>query len=566
MTGSAGLIGLSACMRRDVSQPGGASQAAPTQAPAAQTKSAESKPAEAAKPAAAAQPAAAPAKPTEAPKPAAGTPKRGGTITVGVQNDWLTFDTALNSASEGTHYNIYDPLFFFGRNDKGVWEYTPGLVEKWELKEKEATFNLRKGVKFHDGSDWTAEVLAWNIGRFINDPKSVAKGLMGGIDPKNPTTVIDPNTIKINLTGPTPTLLSQFNNPNTYPMSKAAFDKGGPDALAQNPVGTGPYKFVEWKKNDRVTIARNENYWMKDASGQALPYLDGVTYRLIIDDSVRMLEMKAGSIDYSDLILGKDVADAKADPKLDYLEADWVGNCYRLIFNAQGGKFHDNVKLRQAALYAINRDALAKALGGGIGTAEKYFPRPGALGYDPSLPFYGYDPEKARALVKEAGFPNGIDVEMLVIARALDKLQAEMLKSMFDDVGIRTTVEAMERVALNQRLLTGGAPFDFTTTRGAGQAGDPDIEFRDHFWSNGSFAKARLKDPEIDAAIEAASGTYDQAERVAGYKKLQQILFDKAVYGFLWTQNWNWVNNKRLQGVPPPIEQLWDFRKAYVNG
>ena len=279
-----------------------------------------------------------------------------------------------------------------------------------------------------------------------------------------------------------------------------------------------------------------------------------------------MLELKAGSIDYADLIQGKDVADAKADGKLDYLEADWVGNCYRLIFNAQGGKFHNNLKLRQAALYAINREAIAKALGGGIGTAEKYFPRPGAIGYDPSLPYYWYDPEKARALVKEAGFPGGVDVELLVIARALDKLQAEMLKSMFDDVGIRTTVESLERVALNQRLLTGGAEFDLTTTRGAGSAGDPDIEYRDHFWSNGYFAKARLKDPEIDDAIIAASTTYNPAERVERYKKLQQILFDKAVYGYLWTQNWNWVSNKRLQGVPPPIEQLWDFRKAWVTG
>jgi peptide/nickel transport system substrate-binding protein len=566
LCGGTGMVVLSACMRRDAPAPAPAQSAPAQSAPAAQptAAAAAAKPAEAAKPAAAAQPAA-PPKPAEAPKPAAGTPKRGGTITAAAQNDWLTFDTALNSASEQTHFQVYDPLFFFERNDKNSWEYTPGLVEKWELKDKEAIFNLRKGVKFHDGSDWTSEVLAWNIDRWINEPKSVAKGLMGGIDPKTPTTIVDPSTIKINLTGPTPTLLSQFNNPNTYPMSKAAFEKMGPEAAGQNPVGTGPFKFVEWKKNDRVTVARNENYWMKDASGQQLPYLDGITYRLIIDDSVRLLELKAGSVDFTDLIQGKDVADTKADPKLQYVEADWVGNCYRLIFNAQGGKFYNNVKLRQAALYAINREALAKALGGGIGQGEKYFPRPGAIGYDDKLPYYWYDPEKAKSLVKEAGFPDGVDVELLVIARAIDKLQAEMLKSMFDAVGIRTTVESLERVAMNQRLLTGGAPFDLTTTRGAGSAGDPDIEYRDHFWSNGAFAKARLKDPEIDEAILAASGTYDEAKRVEGYKKLQTILYDKAVYGYLWTQNWNWVNNKRLQGVPPGIEQLWDFRKAYIN-
>ena len=98
----------------------------------------------------------------------------------------------------------------------------------------------------------------------------------------------------------------------------------------------------------------------------------------------------------------------------------------------------------------------------------------------------------------EAGFPNGIDVEFLVIAREVDKLQAEMLKSMWDAIGLRTTVTSMERVALNQRLLTGGAPYDVTTTRGGSAVGDPDDEYRAHFWSNGNFAKARLKDPEID--------------------------------------------------------------------
>jgi ABC-type transport system substrate-binding protein len=296
-----------------------------------------------------------------------------------------------------------------------------------------------------------------------------------------------------------------------------------------------------------------------------LPYLDGITYRLIIDDSVRVLEMKAGSTDFTELVQGKDVEDLKADPKLSYLQADWYGNAYRLIFNAQGGKFHTNVKLRQAALYAIDHEALAKALGAGIGRGEKYFPRPGSIGYDESLPYYWYDPAKAKQLMSEAGFPNGIDVEFLVIARELDKLQAEMLKSMWDAIGLRTKVEALERVAMNQRLLTGGYEFDVTTTRGGSAVGDPDGEFRAHFWSHGDFAKARLKDPEIDDLIIAAASTYDTNQRAEKYKQLQKMLFDKAVYGFLWTQDWNWVMNKRIQNLPAPIGDLWDFRPVWVT-
>jgi peptide/nickel transport system substrate-binding protein len=568
--GGSSMLALSACLRRDTPQPG--STTPPQQsAPAAQATTAPGAAPATAAPAAAkpaqqapAQQAAA-AKPTDAPAKPASQPKRGGSIVAAVQNDWLTFDIALNTASVQTHQAVFDPLIFFERNDKGVWDYTPGLAEKWELGDKDATFHLRQGVKFHDGSDWNADVMAWNIGRFINEPKSVAKGVMGGIDWKNPTTIVDPYTVKVNLTGPNPALLQQFNDSNALMMSKVAFEKMGMEAAGSQPVGTGPFKFVEWKKNDRVNLVRNENYWMKGVDGQPLPYIDNLTYRLIIDDSVRMLEMKAGTADFTDLIQGKDVPDAKADPKLNYLEADWDGNAYRLIFDAAGGKFSDNLKLRQAALYAIDHEALATALGQGIGRAEKYFPRPGSIGYDESLPYYWYDPNKAKSLMNEAGLPNGIDVEFLIIAREVDKLQAEMLKSMWDAVGIRTTVSALERVALNQRLLTGGTEYDVTTTRGESRSGDPDAEFRAHFWSNGNFAKAHLKDPEIDAAIIAASSTYDNAQRVERYKTLQKMLFDKAVYGYLWTQNWNWLSNKRLQDVPTPMGDIWNFRKAWVS-
>ncbi len=558
--GSAGLLAITACMRRDVSTPAPPA----TQAPAAPKPTAAAQAPDAAKPAPAAQPTAAPA--AEAAKPAAGAAKRGGTITAALQNDWLTFDSALNSANSASHFMIFDPLFFYQKNDKGEWATTPGLVEKWEFSGNTATFNLRRGVKFHDGSDWNAEALQWNLDRFINEPKSVAKGVLDGIDWKNPLSVVDPHTVKVNLTGPTPSLLQQLSHPNTFMMSKIAFDKMGAEQAGLNPVGTGPFTFVEWRKNDRVVVKRNESYWMKGADGQPLPYLDGITYRLIIDDTVRNLEMKAGSLDFTELIQGKDVTEAKADPKLTYLEVDWSGNSYRLIFNATGGKFHDNLKLRQAALYAIDREAMAKALGQGVGYPDKYFVRPGSIAFDESLPYYWYDPEKAKGLLREAGFPNGIDVELLVIARALDKLQGEMLKSMLEAVGFRVNLEMLERVAMNQRLLTGGVEFDFTTTRGGSDALDPDPEFRAHFWSKGRFAKARLNDKEVDDAINAASATYDVNERKDRYKTLQRLLVDKAPYGYLWTQKWNWVMNKRIQNLPPLLGERWDFRQVWVSG
>jgi peptide/nickel transport system substrate-binding protein len=562
LAGSVGLVSLTACLRRDAPT---AAPAPPTAVPAqqapAQKAAAPAAPAPTAAPAQAVQ-----AKPAEAPKPASGSIKRGGTLTIAQQNDVLTFDNALNSASVIPHTMLYDPLFFFQRADNGSWEIRPGLVEKWEMSPNAASFTLRQGVKFHDGSDWDSEVFRWNMNRWLTEPKSIAKGVLDGVDPKNPVAVVDKFNVKVNLTAPTASLLQQLTDARVYPMSKAYFEKVGADEYGKNPVGTGPMKFVEWKKADRVILKRNENYWMKGADGQSLPYIDTLVSRLIIDDSVRILEMKAGSVDFTDLIAGKDVPDVKNDPKLNYLQADWVGNAYRLIFNAEGGPFQTNLKLRQAALWALDREAMAKALGQGIGRADKYFLRPNGFGYDESIPYYWYDPEKAKAALKDAGFPNGIDVELLIIARAIDKLQAEMLKSMLEAVGFRVKIDAMERVALNQRLLTGGAAFDFTTTRGESSTGDPDPDLRAHFWSKGRFAKARLKDPEVDAAIVAANSVYDPKERVAAYKKVQTLLYEKAPYGYMWTQDWNWLSNKRVKDMPNPMGGIWDFRKVWLDG
>jgi ABC-type transport system substrate-binding protein len=502
----------------------------------------------------------------------AGPPKRGGTLTAAVQNDWLTFDPILNSADSTAAFQVYDPFFFFLPDESGAWSVQGGLVEKWELAQDAAVFKLRQGVKFHDGSDWNAEVCKWNLDRMMTDPKSLAKGQLNGVDLKTPAIVVDPFTVRLTLLGPQPALLEQLATGYTFPISKAAFEKVGAAEYPRNPVGTGPFKLVEWKSSERVVLKRFDNYWMKGADGQPLPYLDSVTMRLIIDDSVRLVEVKSRTTDIIELVQGKDVPTVKADTGLTYVEANWAGNAYRLIFNYLGGKFQNNLQLRQAALYAIDREAISKALGRGIGQANKYHLLPGSFGYDESVPSYGYDPEKAKALMKEAGLSNGIEVDMLVIAREIDKQQAEMLKQMWERVGIQTRIETLERVAMNQRLGTGGttgAEFDVTTTRGGNSIGLEDSSLRDHLWSKGSFNKARFNGQGISKEVDAAfirSASYDPKERAAGYRDVQRLVFDNALYGFLWTQNWNWVLNKRVAGFQPARPSLWDFRRMWLTG
>lgn len=538
---SAAALGLEACARRAADAP-----AAPVAAPANT----------------AAPVVAATATPDKAASAAA---RRGGTITAAVQNDWVTFDNILNSAEPTTHYMIYDPLFFFSPDDKGNWVPAPGLVEKWEFSGNSGTFHLRQGVKFHDGSDWNADVLKWNFERMIGEPKSLAKGVLNGVDFGNPITVVDPYTAKVNLTQPSPSLPQQLSGAYTYPVSKVAFEKIGAEQFARNPVGSGPFKFVEWKPSDRVVLARNENYWMKSADGKPLPYLDGITYRLIIDDSVRLLELRAHNIDFTELIQGKDMASIKSEESLSLIEGPWCGNAYRLIFNAKGGPFADNLKLRQAALYAIDRESIAKTLGQGAGAVTNFLLLPGSLGYDDSLPHYSFDLDKAKSLMTEAGFASGLDVTFTVISREVDKLQAQIIKQMWDKIGIRTQLDVLERAAWTQRLLTGGGEFHVASMRNPSNAGDADVPLRTFLWSNGSFNVAHLSNPEMDAALDKASGTYDVPQRDAAYHEVQKLDFNLAYYGYVWIQNWNWGLNKRLSGFPPAMTNAWDFRTAWVT-
>jgi peptide/nickel transport system substrate-binding protein len=509
-----------------------------------------------------------PVQPT--PEPASGAPKHGGTLLVGVQNDWVTMDPAYNNGGADVPFMVYDPLFFQQMDANGNLQLVPGLAEKWDFTNTAATLQLRKGVNFHDGSEWNAESLKWNIERCVADPKTQARANLAGVDFKNPVTIIDPFTVRLNLTRAAPALMQQLSSAgfqgNLWPISRAAFEKLGPDQYAHNPVGTGPFRFGEWRPTDRVILHRNENYWMKGAQGQALPYLDGVTYRLISEDTVRGVEVKSYNVDIVDLLAAKDLAGLRSDPKLLVMETGRIANDYRMYFNARGGPFADNVNLRQAALYAIDRDTMGNLLAPGSSDSDKFLLLPGAMGYDDKLPHYTYDLDKAKTLMQSAGYGNGLDVTLIIINREVDRQMAQIAQEMWAKVGIRTTLDAMERVALNQRILTGGGDFHVTTGRVTNNASnDPELSMRQYLHSTGSFNKAHMSLPEMDAALDKAGSTYDRDARIAGYADVQKLDFNNPFMGYLWRQRWNWDVNKRVQGFTEPTAGPWDFRSVWLT-
>ncbi|MCL4533950.1 MAG: ABC transporter substrate-binding protein [Bacteroidetes bacterium] len=501
-----------------------------------------------------------PAAPTIAPKPPAPTPtaapkvNRGGTLRVAVQNEWNNMWGTLSTGP--TPYMLYDTIVYWQPDAKGLWGPQPALAESWDIQGKEITFKLRKGVKFHDGTDWNAEAARWNLEQQATLKKSVALVVTDQLDPKG-FQVVDDYTLKVTLKYPSASFLTGISDAQVYGLivSKAAIDKLGEDKYQDGPVGTGPFQFVEWKRNDHLTVKRNPNYWRKGDDGQPLPYLDGINYRFIVDDSVRLLELKSGNIDFIEFVQGKDVPSVKASPDLSFMEVDWLVLARNMLFNSQREPWGTNKKLRQAALYAIDREALAKTLGLGIGRPAKYLLAPGTLGYDESVPYYWYDLNKAKQLMKEAGYPDGVDLDITVHSREIDQRQAQMLQQMFASAGIRANLTIVERLAWVQRVREGNQ-FEAATRQGNSGA-DPDIEMTTLWRAEGRAAYTRYKNPELEKCLDDGRSEYDVKKRHEIYKRCQTISYEDAFWAWLWDQTYNYAMSSKLKGFPPAWAGNW---------
>jgi ABC-type transport system substrate-binding protein len=558
---------------------------------------APAKPAETEKPVTTSQPVGQPAVKT-AP---AGSPKRGGQLNVVVQNDWVTFDPPFNTAEPNGSNMIFGSWMNWLPDASGSWGPRPDMIAEWDAKPDTLTLKLQSGIKFHDGTAWDAKAAKWNLDRLIFHPASGLRANMRGVDvsaedqtalerlkaePNGPFTfqskaveVVDDRTVRMRLSTPNASMVSSLSGTGAAPVSPEAYNKLGKDAFGRNPVGAGPYRFLEWQSGSHVTLERNPDYWMKAADNQALPYLDKLNYRLIIDDTVRLLELRSGSAHFTELIQGKDIAGLKNDASLTVIESQASGNNYRVIFDSTNPESpFRNVKLRQAMLYALDREAMAKTLGFASGLARKYLLPKGALGYDDTeqVPFYAYDKAKAEALIKQAiaedrtlAGPDGtVAFTFSVIDRAVDKAQSEMIKQMGEQIGFAISLETLERAAWTAKLVKRpgqpGGKFDMASMRNPVTADDPDGQWRSYFHSLGSFNVAHVDDKEWDRLIDEAAATLDPQKRKPLYFNLEKRAFEQAWYGWLWQQNWNWAFNKKLANFQEPVTNRWSFTEAWL--
>lgn len=488
-----------------------------------------------------------PTKPVATPTPGVKI-KRGGILTSAVAADWQHLDPHTAISSSPGMVALYSSLLRYVFNEKTQqFDFEPALATSWEINPTFAIFRLRKDVTFHDGTPFNAEVAKWNIDRMRTHKESLIS-----IDIPNirSVDVVDEYTIRLNLSAPPAGLLEMLSDGNEEALfiSKAHWEKDGEEGVRSRPVGSGPFKFVEWKTADHMTLERWEKYWENGEDGKPLPYLDRVVMRFIPDQATKAVEMKTGHILHYYSPDPKDVAGLKADPNLQIVTLPWRSDAGYGFFNMMRERWNTNKKLRQAFLYGIDRQAIADTLGFGTARPARWHWGKGMLGYDENIPYFDYQPDKARQLLKEAGYEKGVDVELTARVTGQDQKVAELLQAMWARMGIRAEIRVVAGVTINAVLRSG--EFDFSISgKQLGELDPRALNFRFHTEGPKNFA--HTKSAELDKCLEDGTNTGDAKERHEIYKRCQQLIYDEASFWLTWEWPYTMVVNKKLKGWVP---------------
>ncbi|MYF56514.1 ABC transporter substrate-binding protein, partial [Candidatus Poribacteria bacterium] len=455
---------------------------------------------------------------------------KGGTFIFGRGGDSVGLDPALEEDGESFKVcdNIYDTLVQY---KDGSTELEPGLAEKWDSSEDGLTwtFYLRRGVKFHDGTPFNADAVLFSLNRqhdkthpFHNVSGSyvywMATGLAEIVDK---ISAIDDFTIQITLKSAYAPFIYTIAITPFAIVSPTAVKKWG-DAYFNNPVGTGPFKFSRWDKKDKIVLVANDDYW----GGR--PNLDRVIFRSIPDNAIRLIELQRGGLHAMEFPNPDDLQQIERDDTLQLLTQAGMNIGY-LAMNFDKPPL-DNQKVRLAINHAINKTAIIEYLYQGLGMPAKNPIPPSLWSYDDTIQDYEYNPELAKKLLTEAGFPNGFETTLWALpvprpyipdGRAL----AEVIQSDLRKVGIETKIVTYDWGTYLEKTKNG--EHDMAMLGWSADLGDPDNFF--YFLLSKSSAEkpagniAFYRSDEMQNVLEKARATSDKDERESLYKEAQQI-------------------------------------------
>jgi peptide/nickel transport system substrate-binding protein len=486
--------------------------------------------------------------------------------------------TSLNPviATDGQSYIAEWPIFdsLVELDEKlGV---KPLLAESWEVSRDGLTytFKLKKGVKWHDGKPFTAKDVAFTFYSVL-DPKVTTphRGYFDALvgfpeltnkdNPKKPEElaqkpieVIDDHTIRFRLRYPYGAFLAVLVNPRAgiVPEHVLRGQDLNTAEFNRKPIGTGPFRFVEWKRGERLVLEANPDYH----AGR--PALDRLIYRVIPDAVVLLQELRAGGVDFIERPPLTEVGRLKQTPGLKVITAD--NTLYTYFGFRQDLAPFDDLNVRRALYHAIDVPAIVREVLQGYGVVATGQFAPSSWAFDPSVKPYPYDPNRAKALFAEAGWKPGPDGVLMKDGKRLSfslrhdqadqtvKDTAIIIQEFLKKVGVEARIEPLDWPTFVKKLFASdfeGIVVGWTNFH------DPD-PFAYSIWHSGQWKArnfAHYKNPRADAALEAGRRTADQAERKKHYAEFSKILMEDAPYVFLYYQQQVYVTRQAYDGFVP---------------
>lgn len=439
---------------------------------------------------------------------------------------------AAAAIDEILYANVFEGLTRIGPSG----EVLPALAESWTISDdgKVYTFKLHKGVKFHDGSDFDAEDVKFSLDRArAPDSVNAQKGLFAAIDIVE---VIDPETVQVTLKHPQGAFLYNMGWGDAVIVAPESADRN-----KEKPIGTGPFRFDHWAKGSAVTLVKSDNYWGDPVA------LDKVEFRFIPDAAAAVPAVLSGDVQAFPFFPADAVSQVEGNPQLKVVIGSTEGETILAMNNKKPPL--DNLKVRQAISYALDREAIIDGASGGLGQPIGSHVSPSSKAYVDLTGRYPHDAAKARKLLKEAGFENGFKTTLKLPPPAYARDGGQIIASQLRNVGIQADIIPVEWAQWLDQVFT-KKDYDLTIVSHT-EPNDIDIYSRPDYYFN-------YQNPEFNKVIEELNLTSDEATRNSLLAKAQNILADDAVVGFLFELPKVGVWDAKLSG-------LWENAPIQAN-
>ena len=483
----------------------------------------------------------------------------GGELFYGLTNKFDTLDPNITTFSDVARmdFHMFDPLVW--QSKAGV--FVPGLAERWEVSAdaKQYTFHLRRDVKFHDGTPFTADAVKFTFDRIV-DPALKSQSAFGAIGPYDSSAVVDPYTVVVRFKDPYAPFLSSAAQSLLAPVSPDAVKKYGQD-FGTHPVGTGPFRFDSYTTDSVVRMVRNPDYrWAPSIFQNRGPaYLDALTFRIIPESSTRLAALKSGEVQVIQDVPTQEYQNLQHDASVQLLQGLMTGSGWTMMINVTRAPT-DDVKVRQALQWGVDKNAMIKACWQGVFKPASSILTASTFGYDPATQkVYPYDPKRAGASLDEAGWKmgsggvrqkGGQDLVLELYYRADNSdftAMATFLQSMYAQIGVKINLHGLSQGGYFSAVRAGQHNLQFWWEPDT----DPDV-VRILLYSknaDGGTNRNRYKNAEMDKLIDDAAATTDPAKRKQLYSQIQMKALRESI----------------MIGFADPLD-LFAYQKSKVDG